>query len=52
MIQSFDWRTIRLAKQLEPRIETVALVWQFAGADCDDTQRRVLAAGRDRRSRR
>ncbi len=36
MIQSFDWRTIRLAKQLDPRIETVALVWQYAGADCDD----------------
>ncbi|MDA0161405.1 glycerophosphodiester phosphodiesterase family protein [Solirubrobacter ginsenosidimutans] len=36
MIQSFDWRTIRLAKQLDPRIDTVALVWQYAGADCDD----------------
>jgi glycerophosphoryl diester phosphodiesterase len=36
MIQSFDWRTIRLAKQLDPRIQTVALVWQYAGADCDD----------------
>ena len=36
MIQSFDWRTIRLAKQLDPRIETVALVWQYAGTDCDD----------------
>ena len=35
MIQSFDWRTIRLAKQLDPSIETVALVWQFAGTDCD-----------------
>jgi glycerophosphoryl diester phosphodiesterase len=35
MIQSFDWRTIVLAKKLDPRIETVALVWQFAGADCD-----------------
>ena len=34
-IQSFDWRTIRLAKQLDRRIETVALMWQFAGADCD-----------------
>jgi glycerophosphoryl diester phosphodiesterase len=30
-IQSFDWRTIRLAKQLDPDIGTVALVWQFAG---------------------
>lgn len=36
MIQSFDWRTIRLSKQLDPSIETVALVWQYAGADCDD----------------
>jgi len=36
MIQSFDWRTIMLAKQLDPKIETVALVWQFAGADCDN----------------
>ena len=26
MIQSFDWRTIILAKQLDPKIETVALV--------------------------
>jgi hypothetical protein len=24
-----------LARQLSPHIETVALVWQFAGADCD-----------------
>jgi glycerophosphoryl diester phosphodiesterase len=36
MIQSFDWRTIIRAKELDPRIETVALVWQFAGADCDN----------------
>jgi glycerophosphoryl diester phosphodiesterase len=36
MIQSFDWRTITLAKRLDPRIETVALIWQFAGADCDN----------------
>jgi glycerophosphoryl diester phosphodiesterase len=36
MIQSFDWRTIIRAKQLDPRIETVALIWQFAGADCDN----------------
>jgi glycerophosphoryl diester phosphodiesterase len=35
MIQSFDWRTIILAKKLDPKIETVALVWQFAGSDCD-----------------
>lgn len=36
MIQSFDWRTIMLAKKLDPKIETVALVWQFAGTDCDN----------------
>jgi len=36
MIESFDWRTIRLADRLNPRIDTVALVWQFAGTDCDD----------------
>ncbi|HEV7752057.1 MAG TPA: glycerophosphodiester phosphodiesterase family protein [Baekduia sp.] len=36
MIQSFDWRTIRLSKRLDSSIETVALVWQYAGADCDD----------------
>jgi glycerophosphoryl diester phosphodiesterase len=36
MIQSFDWRTIMLSKKLDPRIETVALVWQFAGSDCDN----------------
>jgi len=36
MIQSFDWRTIILAKRLDPHIETVALVWQFAGVDCDN----------------
>jgi glycerophosphoryl diester phosphodiesterase len=36
MIQSFDWRTIMLAKKLDPNIETVALVWQFAGSDCDN----------------
>ena len=36
MIQSFDWRTIILAKKLDPRIETVALVWQYAGTFCDE----------------
>jgi glycerophosphoryl diester phosphodiesterase len=36
MIQSFDWRTIMLSKQLDPRIDTVALVWQFSGADCNN----------------
>ncbi|WP_308042461.1 glycerophosphodiester phosphodiesterase family protein [Micromonospora sp. PLK6-60] len=33
-IQSFDWRTIRYAHQLNPRIETVALVWQYGPAEC------------------
>jgi glycerophosphoryl diester phosphodiesterase len=33
-IQSFDWRTIRLAKRLDPRISTVALVWQYGPAEC------------------
>jgi glycerophosphoryl diester phosphodiesterase len=36
MIQSFDWRTIMLSKRLDPSIETVALVWQYAGTDCDN----------------
>jgi glycerophosphoryl diester phosphodiesterase len=36
MIQSFDWRTIRLSKRLDASIETVALIWQYAGTDCDD----------------
>ncbi|HMJ35118.1 MAG TPA: glycerophosphodiester phosphodiesterase family protein [Baekduia sp.] len=36
MIQSFDWRTIRLSKRLDASIETVALVWQYAGTDCDE----------------
>ncbi|MBL7262108.1 glycerophosphodiester phosphodiesterase family protein [Paractinoplanes lichenicola] len=33
-IQSFDWRTIRLAQRLDRRIETVALVWQYGPAEC------------------
>jgi glycerophosphoryl diester phosphodiesterase len=33
-IQSFDWRTIRYARWLDPRIETVALVWQYGPAEC------------------
>jgi glycerophosphoryl diester phosphodiesterase len=33
-IQSFDWRTIMLARQLDSRIETVALVWQYGPAEC------------------
>ncbi|HWI70458.1 MAG TPA: glycerophosphodiester phosphodiesterase family protein [Baekduia sp.] len=35
-IQSFDWRTVMLSKKLDPSIETVGLIWQYAGADCDD----------------
>jgi glycerophosphoryl diester phosphodiesterase len=33
-VQSFDWRTIRLARRLDRRIETVALVWQYGPAEC------------------
>ncbi|WP_406036528.1 glycerophosphodiester phosphodiesterase family protein [Micromonospora sp. NBC_00898] len=33
-IQSFDWRTIRYAHRLNPRIDTVALVWQYGPAEC------------------
>jgi glycerophosphoryl diester phosphodiesterase len=33
-VQSFDWRTIRYARQLDRRVETVALVWQFGPAEC------------------
>ena len=33
-IQSFDWRTIRLARLLDRRVETVALVWQYGPAEC------------------
>jgi glycerophosphoryl diester phosphodiesterase len=33
-IPSFDWRTIALARRLNPRIETVALVWQYGPAEC------------------
>jgi glycerophosphoryl diester phosphodiesterase len=33
-IQSFDWRTILLSRRLDPRIETVALVWQYGPAEC------------------
>ena len=36
MIQSFDWRTLETAKLLNRRIETVALVWQFSGEDCNE----------------
>ncbi|HYN92836.1 MAG TPA: glycerophosphodiester phosphodiesterase family protein [Pilimelia sp.] len=33
-IQSFDWRTIRLARRLDARIGTVALVWQYGPTEC------------------
>lgn len=33
-IQSFDWRTIELARRLDRRVETVALVWQYGPAEC------------------
>jgi glycerophosphoryl diester phosphodiesterase len=33
-IQSFDWRTIRYARQLNRRVQTVALVWQYGPAEC------------------
>ncbi|BCB83487.1 hypothetical protein Psuf_008000 [Phytohabitans suffuscus] len=33
-IQSFDWRTILLSRELDRRIETVALVWQYGPAEC------------------
>lgn len=33
-IQSFDWRTIQLAKKLAPQVETVALVWQYGPTEC------------------
>jgi glycerophosphoryl diester phosphodiesterase len=33
-IQSFDWRTIMLARRLDRRTETVALVWQYGRDEC------------------
>ncbi|WP_422770223.1 glycerophosphodiester phosphodiesterase family protein [Plantactinospora sp. WMMC1484] len=33
-IQSFDWRTITFARDLNRRIETVALVWQYGPTEC------------------
>ncbi|SMD21755.1 Glycerophosphoryl diester phosphodiesterase [Kibdelosporangium aridum] len=33
-IQSFDWRTIRLSRAIDRRIETVALVWQYGPDEC------------------
>ena len=33
-VQSFDWRTIRYARALDRRIETVALIWQYGPAEC------------------
>ncbi|MEV4705088.1 glycerophosphodiester phosphodiesterase family protein [Actinoplanes sp. NPDC049316] len=34
-IQSFDWRTIMLSRRIAPRIETVALVWQYGPQECE-----------------
>jgi glycerophosphoryl diester phosphodiesterase len=33
-IQSFDWRTIRLSHAIDPRIGTVALIWQYGPEEC------------------
>ncbi|WP_239575452.1 glycerophosphodiester phosphodiesterase family protein [Actinokineospora baliensis] len=33
-LQSFDWRTIQLSKRIQPRLDTVALVWQYGPAEC------------------
>ena len=33
-IQSFDWRTIRESRSLNPEIETVALIWQYGPEEC------------------
>jgi glycerophosphoryl diester phosphodiesterase len=33
-VQSFDWRTLRESRRLDPRIRTVALVWQYGPAEC------------------
>ncbi|WP_305783367.1 glycerophosphodiester phosphodiesterase family protein [Symbioplanes lichenis] len=33
-IQSFDWRTIRRARTIAPRIATVALIWQYGPEEC------------------
>ena len=32
--QSFDWRTIILAHRIDPKIPTVALVWQYGPKEC------------------
>jgi len=33
-LQSFDWRTLRIARRLDRRLQTVALVWQYGPAEC------------------
>jgi glycerophosphoryl diester phosphodiesterase len=33
-IQSFDWRTLRESRKLDPSIQTVALVWQYGPKEC------------------
>jgi glycerophosphoryl diester phosphodiesterase len=53
-IQSFDWRTIQLARSLDRRIETVALVWQYGPAECaslaDECSLRAVYGDRSVRS--
>ncbi|MDO8213337.1 glycerophosphodiester phosphodiesterase family protein [Conexibacter sp. CPCC 206217] len=33
-LQSFDWRTLLVARRLDRRLQTVALVWQYGPAEC------------------
>ncbi len=53
-IPSFDWRTITYARQLDRRIETVALVWQYGPAECatlaDECSLRAVYGDRSVRS--
>jgi glycerophosphoryl diester phosphodiesterase len=53
-IQSFDWRTITYARQLDRKIETVALVWQYGPAECaslaDECSLRAVYGDRSVRS--
>src|SRR5918998_1971696 len=37
-IQSFDWRTLRESRRLDPSIETVALVWQYGPDECSSLE--------------
>ncbi|MBF9130889.1 hypothetical protein I0C86_18275 [Plantactinospora sp. S1510] len=53
-IQSFDWRTITYARQLNRKIETAALVWQYGPAECaslaDECSLRAVYGDRSVRS--